>query len=143
MNTEIKEEWVRRLRSGEYQQGHGRLTKIKPDGVKTYCCLGVLCEMAVEAGIVASSIDDGSVVYGAFREQDVLPEPVEQWAGLEPNGSDVTIVAVGQQCPDRPADYDKCTSETCPVCRDLTLIHLNDNVFSTFPEIANVIERWL
>jgi hypothetical protein len=41
MKKEILEKWIETLRSGEYQQGNGKLRS-----GKHYCCLGVLCEAA-------------------------------------------------------------------------------------------------
>jgi hypothetical protein len=41
----IKDEWVRRLRSGNYPQGRREL-----NGRSGYCCLGVLCEVAADQG---------------------------------------------------------------------------------------------
>lgn len=55
LKPEIKAEWVTRLRSGRYTQGSGRLkTVTRVDGKEvtaTYCCLGVLCEIAAEQGV--------------------------------------------------------------------------------------------
>lgn len=41
MDKELKSKWVAALRSGNFQQGTGRLLR---DG--KYCCLGVLCSVA-------------------------------------------------------------------------------------------------
>lgn len=43
MNQEIKEKWLKALRSNEYQQARGCLRVIMNDGKDTFCCLGVLC----------------------------------------------------------------------------------------------------
>ncbi len=40
MQTEIKEKWVKALRSGEYEQNYGDLYK-----AGNFCCLGVLAEI--------------------------------------------------------------------------------------------------
>jgi hypothetical protein len=45
MNQEIKDQWVKALRSGEYSQGQHRL---RPT-LGTYCCLGVLCDLYQKA----------------------------------------------------------------------------------------------
>jgi len=50
MVPEIKAQWVAALRSGEYVKGRNHLQK---DG--KFCCLGVLCELAVKAGIVTAN----------------------------------------------------------------------------------------
>lgn len=41
MNKQLRDAWVAALRSGQYKQGVGTLRK-----GDTYCCLGVLCEVA-------------------------------------------------------------------------------------------------
>lgn len=81
MNKRIKRQWVDALRSGKFKQGKGALCKVELDGVLTHCCLGVLCELAVEAG-VTTAIQDRSrrrFDYGTY----VLPEVVSEWAGLD------------------------------------------------------------
>ena len=40
MKKELKDNWVKALRSGEYKQGRGQLCMDEK-----YCCLGVLCEV--------------------------------------------------------------------------------------------------
>jgi hypothetical protein len=85
MNPAIKAQWLRDLRSGEYPQGKGRLRK---DG--KFCCLGVLCEQAVKAGIVILVDLDGTWGYRAVGDGNdfalgTLPEAVQDWAGLSSN----------------------------------------------------------
>lgn len=41
MNQEIKNQWVAKLRSGEYEQGYNALRSKD----NKYCCLGVLCDI--------------------------------------------------------------------------------------------------
>jgi hypothetical protein len=45
MDKELKEKWVKALRSKRYKQGWGRLERTER-GVKKYCCLGVLAKVA-------------------------------------------------------------------------------------------------
>lgn len=45
MNPKVKTKWVKALKSGKYQQARGELCRTDLDGTKTYCCLGVLCEV--------------------------------------------------------------------------------------------------
>ena len=47
MDKHWKDRWVTALRSGDYVQTEGTLCRVEdgPDGVDTYCCLGVLCEL--------------------------------------------------------------------------------------------------
>ena len=109
MNQEIKAQWVQALRSGEYEQGKSALHIISGDGKHTYCCLGVLCELAVKAGVAEvisterSFIPGDSLVrYGSrvdiekssnWSQIAILPDSVMRWAGLrdehgwtQPNG---------------------------------------------------------
>lgn len=62
MKKEIKEKWITALRSGEYQQGTGRLKGL--DG--KYCCLGVLANICgvtwEEDGNSYSAHIDGEIV---------------------------------------------------------------------------------
>lgn len=44
MNEDIKQKWVKALRSGKYTQGKGRLKALSTDGTINHCCLGVLVE---------------------------------------------------------------------------------------------------
>lgn len=46
MKQEIKEQWITALTDETYQQGTGELRSTKDE----YCCLGVLCDLAVKAG---------------------------------------------------------------------------------------------
>lgn len=44
LSKQLKEDWIKALRSGEYQQGTGFLCQLK-NGKETYCCLGVLADI--------------------------------------------------------------------------------------------------
>jgi hypothetical protein len=69
--------WVRALRSGKY--GWGKEELHPKDG--KFCCLGVLCEVAIKQGIISS-----------YRHHlGILPEKVQNWIGL---GSDVGDMAI-------------------------------------------------
>lgn len=67
--------WVKALRSGKYAQGQGQLKTT--DG---YCCLGVLCDLAVKHGIIRN-FNPG--------DPDLVDYPeVMNWVGLtEPGGA--------------------------------------------------------
>lgn len=77
MNAEIKAQWTAALRGGEYQQGQGLLNA---DG--KLCCLGVLCEVAVKAGIVDARLDKDADITSYASKYDTLPPAVREWAGL-------------------------------------------------------------
>ncbi len=83
MNEEIKALWVAELRSGRRRQGRGQLRR---DGEE--CCLGVLCDLAVAAGIGRweRSPDDERAEKITVTATDwglgMLPLAVQDWAGL-------------------------------------------------------------
>jgi hypothetical protein len=90
LNTEIAEKWVTALESGEYTQGFGVLQQ---DG--KYCCLGVLCELAVKEGIIQPpTLDiDNSYQYGSFEtwSTETLPDEVIEWAQMNSNEGMISL----------------------------------------------------
>jgi hypothetical protein len=120
MNKRIKALWIDALRSGEYEQGTDFLRR-KDD---TYCCLGVLCDLAIENGVdvewagvwtgVAYVVSDNT---SGLQAKASLPSAVANWAGLTAWGDDALD----------PTDT-------------LDLPGLNDGGRS-FLEIADVIEQ--
>lgn len=75
MNPKVKKQWLKALRSGEYNQGRGALVEDN-----NFCCLGVLCNLHAEAnpGMEGAYYDDGY-----YMEQNGhLPQAVADWAGL-------------------------------------------------------------
>ena len=70
--TPVQRQWVEALRSGKYKQAKKALRV--GDG---FCCLGVLCDLAQQAGV-------GKWEGARFLEQVAeTPERVMQWAGLK------------------------------------------------------------
>ena len=87
MDPEIKARWVEALRSGRYEQGQSALNTGGANG--QFCCLGVLCELAVEDGVVTRNQpfadsetlrNDPQFYYD--NEGGALPKVVREWAGL-------------------------------------------------------------
>ncbi|MFY1688155.1 hypothetical protein [Plantactinospora sp. WMMB782] len=126
MKQEIKDQWTAALRSGEFKQGASRLRT-----AEGYCCLGVLCEIAVKEGVIGPASQDEHGLYeypdphlsDNPEENDpdrtvhgVLPDAVVKWAGL--------------------GDFN-------PVIHGLTLADRNDNQGWTFDQLADLIEREL
>lgn len=73
MNKRVKKLWIKALRSGKYKQGRGHL-KSNEEGVSYYCCLGVLCELALKDGVLTD-----------YEGNDSYPSPVvDDWADFEP-----------------------------------------------------------
>ncbi len=74
----LQQAWVDALRSGKYKQGK----KLLRDGDQ-HCCLGVLCELAVEARVtkrIGSSTDVCG--YGDNNVTNFPPSEVQDWIGL-------------------------------------------------------------
>lgn len=126
MNPEIKALWLAALRSGEYEQGNGQLGYEVDNNQRQFCCLGVLCDLALKSGAVAltETVDsDGNITYasttqhyGPAVDRFYLPEVVMDWSGM----------------PDDRGYLDPDNTE-------VNLGSKNDSGF-TFAEIADIIE---
>lgn len=78
MNPVIKKKWVGALRSGEYQQGRGRL-----NDNNAFCCLGVLCDLHVkETGGKWTRILSSKNGFEYKGTLVGLPDEVLKWANL-------------------------------------------------------------
>lgn len=89
MKERVKDLWVEALLSGDYDQGRGYLRSDKG-----FCCLGVLCDLAVEEGVGTwGKPGDVEVTTDrtarAFEPKDSessawdLPPAVLEWAGIK------------------------------------------------------------
>ena len=119
--------WVDALRSGEYVQGRHALRRPTGQGCEdTHCCLGVVTELAVAAGvlprgIIGSLVPSPCYTYESGVEGEVtsgaLPQSVCDWLELDHDG--VGFVIDGQL---------------------LTAVRVNDGLGYTFAQIADLIE---
>lgn len=73
----IRRRWVKALRSGKYKQGRNNLRSLHNE----FCCLGVLCELAVKEGVIPEAIKKPAN-YNYLNEGGYPPEKVKRWAGL-------------------------------------------------------------
>jgi len=131
MKPEIKKLWTDALRSGEYRQ-----TQLLLHCGDSFCCLGVLCDLAIKQGLGLDknqigdpTSDSDRFAYDGF--DSTLPPRVLEWAGL-----DRDVPSPGQSGWD-------CDAEGSPVPfgkegRDLAT--LNDTGTS-FQDIADVIDE--
>lgn len=108
MNRENATKWVAALRSGDYEQGRSALNY---NG--RYCCLGVACEVAIEAGVAVRRQEfwNGEVRYD--NENSALPRRVREWLSAEADD---------------------------PLLNGHAAIHRNDPLGQSFEEIAQAIE---
>jgi len=116
MKQDIKELWVEALRSGRYEQGTGVLVN-----EENYCCLGVLCDIAIREGLPLEVSFNGDGVKCFNGVGVYLPYAVREWAGLD---------------RDNPRVY------LSDDLSDESLSLLNDSWVS-FHQIADVIEYGL
>lgn len=120
MNPEVKEEWLKRLRSGKIPQGRERLGGSNGER----CCLGVLCDIAVRNEVIPPPVENnfGDLVYDGAEHY--LPESVREWAGLSTEYRDHR----------QKVNYGGTIE---------SLDALNDDYRLTFDEIADLIEDQL
>lgn len=123
MNRAALTAWVQALRSGSYEQGKGRLASHDDK----FCCLGVLCEVAVEDGLTVTKTMSAGNTIRYDRAADYPPLSVIAWLDVDDLLDPVT--------PTPPEGF--------PQAFGSTLDSMNDHGF-TFDQIADLIEwRWL
>lgn len=117
MNENAKA-WIEALRSGKFEQTQGWLRNHEG-----YCCLGVACELALEAGIIEESYFDDNSEYASYDGEDTeLPEVVAEWLGL--------TNPAGRYEPETPDPDVECWGLTW-----------DNDKGKTFDEIADIIEN--
>lgn len=121
MDKKIKARWIKALLSGKYKQGRSVLLK-NEGGEKLYCCLGVLCDLAVKSRAIPPP-EDRKVVFLFDGEDGELPSLVVEWAKLEDSNPIVKATPFKDS-------------------KDCSLANLNDKG-RTFKQIAGYIEKSL
>jgi hypothetical protein len=90
MKEDIAKIWVEALRSGKYKQAMGTLERYN-HGKITNCCLGVLCDLAVQAGVTERQPPDVIQIKQDYYRVgfskghwygSTLPPDVMAWAGV-------------------------------------------------------------
>ena len=90
---EVRAEWKKRLLSGAYEQGKGKLCAVTNNGKEEHCCLGVLCEIGVEMGLLRVELHDNKKTFSDFADRweeeghcysssVALPTVIRQAAGV-------------------------------------------------------------
>lgn len=165
MKADVAAELVKRLRSGDYKQGTEKLAASRQNDDNLYhCCLGVLCEMAAEEGVV-QRLEETEPTWTEEEPDDeynrkvinfvgkngnhdaTLPIEVVEWAGI------VTVVDdyAGHDSDTEPRalpnfdDFEGVGRFEAGIWvttkdADKTLAGMNDNGKS-FEEIATFIEE--
>ena len=120
MKPEIKERWLKALRSGKYRQGTGSLCYVNEDEQVCYCCLGVLTELYIQEHEDAKWSPMGGSSLSYKGEAGVLHEDIRYWSG---------ILATNPM-----VEYNNERE---------TLSHCNDDYGCDFNRIADLIEESL
>lgn len=126
MHADIKTDWLARLRQPERVQGYERLRNA--EGAQ--CCLDILMEMGVEAGIQeAPRLVDGRYYEYANADEGppeagLLTQQVIDWSGVADLDPNVDV-------PDTYPDY----AGSCG------LSGLNDSELFSFSQLADFIEN--
>jgi hypothetical protein len=138
MKKEIAELWVKEL--PKYKQGFGKLRSRD-----WFCCLGVLCRLAVEAGVIQRSHNGKYAGYECH-----LPPAVVDWAGMSGyKGSYCTGVSLvtmndsGATLPIEVREWAGISSASGLIrngflSKHVSLAGANDSG-ALFPEIADII----
>lgn len=78
--NENAQKWVAALRSKKYTQGKDCLAQHDQ-----FCCLGVLCELAIENGVPLVKTEGSSGLTHYDGSSTYLPLSVKKWIGLKTN----------------------------------------------------------
>ena len=129
MKPEIKKLWTDALRSGEYKQI--QLMLHSRDG---FCCLGVLCDLAIKQGLDLrmdriENLGDGHSFFAYDDFGSGLPPKVWKWAGLD------------QDCPSCGCSMDEAS--VIPFGEDGDDLATLNDTGASFREIADIIEQHL
>ena len=124
MKKEWADKWVAALRSGDYVQGRGTLKQLNrstDDAVPSFCCLGVLCDLAKDHENIKGHWSGQVFVCGkGTRNVGILPPAVRQETGLSTLYADLIGIEGYQQ---------------------QSLLRLNDKAGRSFEEIAEIIDK--
>jgi hypothetical protein len=118
INRQNMAAWVAALRSGKYTQAaHYLRVNDVTTGQPRHCCLGVACEVYVEA--TGFPVDFGG---------GLLPPAVAEWLGLDNMNPTVGVVAYEQ------------SDEDGDISSPIRATHANDSLRWSFENIADGIE---
>lgn len=150
LDPKIKAQWVAALRSGQYSQCRSslRTTKQNPDTNEetySYCCLGVLCDLAKKVGI-----GNGGYIEGiAIKEPlylGVPPDLVTEWAYAMPlheiEGPAWAFIRTGNPPELTMVDEDSEADYLTGIGPFSFLTSINDRGVS-FEKIADLIEEYM
>lgn len=89
---ELRTKWLENLRSGKYEQGRSALKQYNK-----YCCLGVLCETAIQLGIPIAVDQDHSLTRYEGCSMS-LPEKLQEMIQISDNNLDTLMYMNDNEC---------------------------------------------
>lgn len=146
MKADIKARWIEALKSGEYPQTKNALHRLRqiaedfpPEG---FCCLGVLCEIAVQDEVIDVDLTSrASVALYDHEYTGYLPETVVKWSGIDLDmGDDAGVRFSYREIEDLLTESEAVDVLSKNMEGTLSVADLNDSDVS-FATIAKVIER--
>ena len=85
MKADVAKQWAAALRSGDYEQGRDYLHRDLGTGDE-WCCLGVLCDLAVKDGVevelTSFRSEEGNECFEYNGKYCEVPYRVLDWSGL-------------------------------------------------------------
>lgn len=143
MKPEVKEKWLKALRSGEYKQTI-RFLHTK----EGFCCLGVLCDIFAKENnfewkedVLGQGSNRLILRLEGTDEKQVLPDHVAVWAGLiDEDGTPMRTVPVEVVVSDDGIPMHTVSVKVKGRTSFVGLTRLNDDGW-TFAQIADVIEK--
>lgn len=158
MKKDIADRWVAALRSGKYLQGEKNLLIYRSDAdsgdvYPMHCALGVLCEIAVEEGVVKRHddpsldpydvwlIDEGEYLahttgIGAYVDPSIDPESLADTVHDASHGGFAQVLPEAMVLWAEMSYNDGRSSASAPITA------LNDNEQYSFDRIARHIETY-
>jgi hypothetical protein len=136
LQPEPKRLWLEALRSDRFRQGKSYLAQVE-DGVTKHCCLGVLCEVAIEAGVDIERKQRRTLPVNDLTGYDydgcmsMPPEAVTLWA----YGTDVGVYSA---VIEEEVEMSFTAAEV--VAKAVEFTALNDDREWSFEQIAQAIE---
>jgi hypothetical protein len=145
MIKEVADRWVAELRSGKYKQTTGYLNVVRSENEEVpvgFCCLGVLCEIAVSDGIVDSAGEeqmdsrDGVYTFAYYGDMNSALLPYKVLHEYDMESSTVPLSA------EKVGEFVELNHYAHLAHLDqMSLVDLND-AGVPFSAIANIIEKY-
>lgn len=157
MDQKIKDLWVKRLENPDTKQTTGTLCLETSSGERSFCCLGVLTDIAVENDVIKEQARTGDTdqefydswhVYYQDREDHaegaVLPGLVSEWAGTGSDNPNVKLTPDHfQRWGYSEEDIEEIFYGRDPQEITVSLSEANDDHHLNFSQIAELIREQL